>query len=145
MRSKISVVLLTMVSTSLIAQLSLSAAPQLADPTYHAGIFEYLKELNYLNIALLAFSIFAGSIWIQGRNKLKQIGELFIKAYEFTDDKCLSAVEREELLQRFLAILGKAPVPTTTSSTTTDTATTVTQIEEAPVKKKRFLGIFKRK
>jgi len=76
-------------------------------------VFGFLKDINALNIALIAFATFAGGMWAMGRNKLKQIGEIFLKAYEYTDDKRLSADERQDLIQRFLAIIGRSSVPGT--------------------------------
>ena len=74
-------------------------------------IFGFLKDINALNIALIAFGTFAGGLWFKTRLKLKQIGELFLKAYEYTDDKKLSDEERADLINRFLQLFGKKAVP----------------------------------
>lgn len=73
-------------------------------------IFGFLKDINALNIALIAFGTFAGGLWAMGRSKMKQIGEIFLKAYDYTDDKKLTAEERNDLIQRFLAIMGKSSI-----------------------------------
>jgi hypothetical protein len=75
------------------------------------AIKDFLSDINYINIGLAAFALFAGGIWYKGREKLKQIGELFLKAHEYTDDKKLSKAEREDLLNRFLQIAGKGCCP----------------------------------
>ena len=72
-----------------------------------AKIFGFLKDINALNIILIGFGTFAGGLWIRGRTKLKQLADIFQKAYEYTDDKKLSEEEREDLLNRFLELLGK--------------------------------------
>ena len=73
----------------------------------------FLGDIDGFNIALLAFAAFFGGLWAMGRNKIKMIGELFLKAYEYTDDKRLSKAERQDLMQRFLAIIGKTVNNTT--------------------------------
>jgi hypothetical protein len=70
-------------------------------------IKEFLGEINALNMALIAFTIFAGGIWYKGREKLKQLGELFLAAHEYTDDKRLCKEEREDLMRRFFQLIGK--------------------------------------
>ena len=74
-------------------------------------IFGFLKDINALNIAIVAFGLFAGKKFLTMRNKLKQIGDLFLKAYEYTDDKKLSDEERTDLINRFLQLIGKNAVP----------------------------------
>lgn len=73
----------------------------------------FLSDIDGFNIALLAFAAFFGGLWAMGRAKIKMIGELFLKAYEYTDDKRLSKAERQDLMQRFLAIIGKTVNNTT--------------------------------
>lgn len=73
-------------------------------------IFGFLKDINALNIVLIAFGTFASGLWFRSRTKLKQIGELFLKAYEYTDDKKLSDEERSDLINRFLELIGKQKV-----------------------------------
>ena len=117
MKITILAVLLILTSLTLVAQSDTSVVHQAATVAAQSpkvGILDFFKEINALNIVLLALSLFAGSIWRQGRTKLKEVGDLFLKAYEFTDDKRLSDAERAELLNRFLVILGKAvPAPQT--------------------------------
>ena len=70
-------------------------------------IFGFLKDINALNIILIGFGTFAGGLWYKGRTKLKQLADLFQKAYEYTDDKRLSEEERMDLLNKVLELLGK--------------------------------------
>lgn len=72
-------------------------------------IFGFLKDINALNIVLIGFGTFAGGLWFKGRTKLKQLADIFQKAYEYTDDKRLSDAERTDLINRFFEILGKKP------------------------------------
>jgi hypothetical protein len=55
------------------------------------------------------FTTIFGALWGKVRSKVKSIGELFLKAYEYTDDKKLDPEEREDLKRRFLEILNKTP------------------------------------
>lgn len=61
-----------------------------------------------VNLVLGLFSIAFGGLWFNGRKKLKQISDIFDKAYKYTDDKRLSEDERKDLWQRFLSIIGKS-------------------------------------
>ena len=70
-------------------------------------LLEFLGDINMLNVILLGFATFAGGLWYMGREKMKQIGELFLAAYEYTDDKRLCPEERADLINRFMAIIGK--------------------------------------
>ena len=72
-------------------------------------IFGFLKDINALNIVLIAFGTFASGLWFKGRTKLKQLADIFQKAYEYTDDKKLSDDERTDLINRFFEIIGKKP------------------------------------
>ena len=74
-------------------------------------ILEFLGDINMLNVILLAFATFAGGLWYMGREKIRQVGELFMAAYEYTDDKRLSPEERADLFNKFMALIGKY-VPT---------------------------------
>lgn len=74
---------------------------------------DFLGEINALNIAMIAFALFAGGIWYKGREKLRQIGELFLAAHEYTDDKRLSRTEREDLMRRFMELIGRPVAPST--------------------------------
>lgn len=70
-------------------------------------ILGVLKDFDVINLILVAIAVFAGSLYAMGRSKVKQVGELFMKAYDYTDDKRLSKEEREDLINRFLTIVGK--------------------------------------
>jgi hypothetical protein len=106
------IVIFALVSIQAIAQDTVTSTTEVFTKS---KIFDFLKEVNPLNIALLAISIFAGGLWAMGRNKLKQISDLFEKAYEYTDDKRLSQEERADLMQRFLQIIGKSTAVNTDS------------------------------
>jgi hypothetical protein len=106
------IVALMFVSIGIVGQVDTSSVvlPGTEEIPAKVKMFQFLKEINPLNIVLLAISIFAGGLWAMGRNKMKQVGELFLKAYEYTDDKHLSAEERRDLIQRFMCIIGKSQV-----------------------------------
>jgi len=67
------------------------------------------NNLDVIGVVLLIFTTLFGGLWLVARNKLKEIGELFLKAYEYTDDKKLDPDERADLKERFLKIFTKAP------------------------------------
>lgn len=67
------------------------------------------KNVDVIAVALLIFTTLFGGLWLALRNKLKQIADLFLKAYEYTDDKKLTAEERADLKRRFLEIISKSP------------------------------------
>jgi len=71
------------------------------------AVGEFLRNIDLLNIVLAAFAIFFSSFWWAGRERLKQIGELFLKAYEYTDDHVLNPEERQDLIIRFMRIIGR--------------------------------------
>lgn len=89
-------------------------SPAIAEPTGIDKVLSFIKEIDGLNIALIAFATIAGGLWAMGRAKLREIGELFLKAYEYTDDKRLSKAERQDLMQRFLRIIGRSTINETT-------------------------------
>lgn len=66
-------------------------------------------NVDIIAIALLIFTTLFGGLWLMLRNKLRQIGELFLKAYEYTDDKKLDEDERADLKRRFLEIITRSP------------------------------------
>jgi hypothetical protein len=67
------------------------------------------NNIDIIAIVLLVFTTIFGGLWVTLRHKLKQIGDLFLKAYEYTDDKKLDAEERADLKRRFLDIITKSP------------------------------------
>lgn len=146
MKTTILAAFLMLISTVLLAQLDVQAAQAVAEQGEMVGVMDYLKEINFLNIALLAFSVFAGSLWFQGRNKLKEIGEIFLKAYEYTDDKKLTAAERADLIARFMSIVGKSKYGTvvTPSPDVEEELKKLPESTETVEKKKKF-RIFKKK
>jgi hypothetical protein len=81
---------------------------------YQASLATFVGDLlgdnvDIIAIALLIFTTLFGGLWFALRNKLKQVADLFLKAYEYTDDKKLSAEERADLKRRFLEIITKSP------------------------------------
>jgi len=91
-------------------------APEVTDTGYSFVICEasfmgdlFNENLDVIAIVLLLFTTIFGALWGKVRSKVKSIGELFLKAYEYTDDKKLDPEEREDLKRRFLEILNKTP------------------------------------
>lgn len=91
-------------------------APEVTDTGYSFVICEasfmgdlFNENLDIIAIVLLLFTTIFGALWGKVRSKIKSIGELFLKAYEYTDDKKLDPEEREDLKRRFLEILNKTP------------------------------------
>lgn len=75
-------------------------------------VISFFEDINIITIAMIAVATFAGGLWFRGREKLRQLGELFLAAHEYTDDKRLSNEEREDLIRRFFEIIGKSkPLP----------------------------------
>lgn len=66
-------------------------------------------NLDIITMVLLLVTTIFGGLWIKVRSKIKQIGELFLAAYEYTDDKKLDKEEREDLKRKFLEIISKTP------------------------------------
>lgn len=62
------------------------------------------QAINF--ILLIVTTVFAG-LWAKVRTKVKAVGELFMKAHEYTDDNKLSVFERKDLMKRFYKIIGK--------------------------------------
>ena len=73
------------------------------------GLFSMLGD-ELLNVILFIITTLFSGLWLIARNKLKQVGELFLKAYEYTDDNKLSEAERTDLINRFKALVGKSDV-----------------------------------
>lgn len=78
-------------------------------------LFNFFRDIDGLNIILLIVSTFFGGLWWMIRSKLKQVGELFIKVYEYTDEasdgrKKLTQEERADIVARVLAIFAKSTV-----------------------------------
>jgi hypothetical protein len=74
-----------------------------------ASLFGFLGEnADIIAIVLLVFTSLFGGLWLKLRTKIKQIGELFLKAYEYTDDKKLDQQERDDLKKRFLEVISRA-------------------------------------
>jgi hypothetical protein len=91
-------------------------ATEVTDTGYSFVIYEasfmgdlFNENLDVIAIVLLLFTTIFGALWGKVRSKVKSIGELFLKAYEYTDDKKLDPEEREDLKRRFLEILNKTP------------------------------------
>jgi hypothetical protein len=78
---------------------------------YQASVLGGLlgDNLDIIAMILLLFTTVFGGLWIKVRSKIKQIGELFLAAYKYTDDKKLDKEEREDLKRKFLEIISKTP------------------------------------
>lgn len=63
-----------------------------------------------INVILFVITSLFGGLWLKFRTKVKQIADLFNKAYQYTDDNQLSETERQDLMNQFLIIIGKKPV-----------------------------------
>ncbi len=64
------------------------------------------QAINF--ILLIVSTIFTG-LWLKVRSKIKDVGELFLMAHEYTDDNKLSETERTNLINKFYKIIGKDP------------------------------------
>lgn len=100
----------------ILLSISATAIAQAVDPeptlTAKEKIFGFVKDIDGLNILLMILSTFFGGMWWLVRSKLKQIGELFIKVYEYTDEKSdgrkkLTHDERNDIVSRVLSIFSK--------------------------------------
>lgn len=98
---------------------SVLAIGQVVDPepalSSKEKIFGFFKDIDGLNILLIVLSTFFGGAWWMIRTKLKQVGELFIKVYEYTDEssagkKKLTQEERADIVARVLAIFARSTV-----------------------------------
>ena len=99
--------------------ISMAAVGQVVSPEPEAAgkdkLFNFFRDIDGLNIILLIVSTFFGGLWWMIRSKLKQVGELFIKVYEYTDEnsagkKKLTQEERADIVARVLAIFAKSTV-----------------------------------
>lgn len=104
-------VILLMVSMAAVGQ-AVSPEPELQ---IKDKLLNFWEDIDGLNIALMLLSTFFGGLWWIIRSKLKQIGELFIKVYEYTDEesagrKKLTQEERADIVGRVLAIFAKSTV-----------------------------------
>ena len=104
-------VILLMVSMAAFGQ-AVSPEPELP---IKDKLLNFWEDIDGLNIALMLLSTFFGGLWWMIRSKLKQIGELFIKVYEYTDEesagrKKLTQEERADIVARVLAIFAKSTV-----------------------------------
>jgi len=69
-------------------------------------------SLKWVNFGLVVFSLVAGGMWLKARAKIKELGELFLKIYEFTDPKSeggkkFSKNETKDLEERIFQLIGK--------------------------------------
>ena len=104
-------VMLLMVSMAAVGQ-AVSPEPEVAGKE---KLLNFFKDIDGLNIILMILSTFFGGLWWMIRYKLKQVGELFIKVYEYTDEnsagkKKLTQEERADIVARVLAIFAKSTV-----------------------------------
>ena len=97
---------------------SVMAIGQVIDPepvSTKDRILDFIQEIDGLNILLIVLSTFFGGLWWMIRSKLKQIGELFIQVYEYTDESSagrrkLTQEERADIIARVVAIFAKSTV-----------------------------------
>lgn len=103
----------------MLLMVSMAAVGQVVSPGPEAPmkdkLLNFWEDIDGLNIALMLLSTFFGGLWWMIRSKLKQIGELFIKVYEYTDEesagrKKLTQEERADIVARVLAIFAKSTV-----------------------------------
>jgi hypothetical protein len=87
--------------------LVLSVAVFAQEPEPKLDLIALVKNPNWINILLAVVSTVFAGYFVFTRIKLKQAGEFFLMAYEYTDDKVLDKVERQNLLNQFLVIIGK--------------------------------------
>lgn len=104
-------VMLLMVSMAAVGQV-VSPEPEVAGKD---KLLNFFKDIDGLNIILMILSTFFGGLWWMIRSKLKQVGELFIKVYEYTDEnsagkKKLTQEERADIVARVLSIFAKSTV-----------------------------------
>lgn len=104
-------VMLLMVSMAAVGQV-VSPEPEVAGKE---KLLNFFKDIDGLNIILMILSTFFGGLWWMIRSKLKQVGELFIKVYEYTDEnsagkKKLTQEERADIVARVLSIFAKSTV-----------------------------------
>lgn len=104
-------VMLLMVSMAAVGQV-VSPEPEVAGKE---KLLNFFKDIDGLNIILMILSTFFGGLWWMIRSKLKQVGELFIKVYEYTDEnsagkKKLTQEERADIVARVLSIFAKSKV-----------------------------------
>lgn len=91
----------------LVMGLLLSTLVFAEEPKSKLNIMKLLGNLDAINLVLAGVALFLGTLFYKGREKLRQTGELFLKAYEYTDDHVLTPIERFELKNRFLELMGK--------------------------------------
>jgi hypothetical protein len=96
---------------TLLLVLSVAVFAQGTEPKL--DVFDFIKNMDWVNVVLVAIFSIGGIVTkyaITGRTKLKEVGELLILIYQYTDDKVLSKKEREDLWDHILVIIGKKEV-----------------------------------
>jgi hypothetical protein len=89
--------------------LSVAVFAQEVEPNVKLGVFDFIRNADWLNVGLVAlFTLGLTAPYIlKARQKLKQVAELLLLIYEFTDDKVLDKKERAAIIDQFLVIIGK--------------------------------------
>lgn len=93
--------------------LSVAVFAQEAEPKL--DVFDLIRNMDWLNVALVAVLSVGGAITryaVIGRTKLKQAGELLILLYDYTDDKVLDDKERADIWDHILVFIGKKKADT---------------------------------
>lgn len=99
----------------MLLSISFTVMAQEVVPTTKDKVFDFIREIDTINIVLLLIATFAGGMWGMLRMKLKQLSDLFLEMYISTDEnspggKKVVSVEREKIICRVMAILNKSTV-----------------------------------
>lgn len=99
----------------MLLSISFTVMAQEVVPTTKEKIFDFMREIDTINIVLLLIATFAGGMWGMLRMKLKQLSDFFLELYVSTDEsspggKKVISEEREKIVSRLLAILNKSTV-----------------------------------
>ena len=99
----------------MLLSISFTVMAQEVVPTTKEKVFDFMREIDTINIVLLLIATFAGGMWGLLRMKLKQLSDFFLELYVSTDEsspggKKVISEEREKIVSRLLAILNKSTV-----------------------------------
>ena len=99
----------------MLLSISFTVMAQEVVPTTKEKVFDFMREIDTINIVLLLIATFAGGMWGMLRMKLKQLSDLFLEMYISTDEnspggKKVVMAEREKIISRVMAILNKSTV-----------------------------------
>lgn len=99
----------------MLLSISFTVMAQEVVPTTKEKVFDFMREIDTINIVLLLIATFAGGMWGMLRMKLKQLSDFFLELYVSTDEsspggKKVISEEREKIICRVMAILNKSTV-----------------------------------